>query len=272
MTPAPSDLSEWHTAHWLAASRDLMNRGPAVLLHALKDFANTGDTPDSVFNFLKNHPGLMGFPYCYPTVVELTLHFVEHMKKSPATGFPNCDPTVAELALPFVEGMKEPPATTPEVAKAYQDGFAESPFFRFRDRLRQVWSGGDTKGLVLAELLSLIDPLETNGLEDPETLIRQRWRILPDWRKGSLQYRPRNAFERACFVLLENSRHAKVCARAECSSPFFIAGRTTQRYCGTDCADAMQDEWRREWWREKGNEWRKRRKSAVKAKTKRGKG
>jgi hypothetical protein len=242
MTPAPSDLSEWHTAHWLAASRDLMNRGPAVLLHALKDFANTGDTPDSVFNFLKNHPGLMGFPYC--------------------------DPTVAELALAFVEGTKKRPATTPDEFKLYQDAFAESPFFRFRDRLRQVWSGGDTKGLVLAELLSLFDLPETNELEEPETMIRERWRIVPDWRKGSLQYRPRNAFERACFVLLENSGRAKVCARAECTSPFFIAGRTTQRYCGTDCADAMQDQWRREWWREKGNAWRKDKKAGIKSKSK----
>jgi hypothetical protein len=242
-TPAPSDMSKWRTADWLQASRNLMNETPSILLEALRDFANTGDSPDAVFRFLQQHPGLMGFPYC--------------------------DPTVAEQALGFVEAKKKW-NFTPEQSQEFQDAFAQSPFFRFRDRLRQVWSGGDTNGVVLTELLSLFDQPETNELEDPECLIRKRWRILPDWRRGTLQYRARHAFERACYLLLENSRRVKVCARAECPTPFFIAGRATQRYCSTDCADAMQDEWRNKWWREKGNDWRKQRKAAARAKSRKG--
>jgi len=240
-TPAPRDLSKWETAHWLQASRDLMNQAPKVLLNALTDFANTRDTPDALLTFLRKHPGLMGFPYC--------------------------DPTVAEMALSFANGMKKWSASERD-SKLFQDALIQTPFFHFRDRLRQVWSGGDTQGLVLAELLSLFDQPETNSEEDPEGLIHLRWRFLPDWRKGSLQYRPRSAFERACILLLENSSRAKVCARAECSSPFFIAGRVTQRYCGSDCADAMQDQWKTKWWREKGNVWRKQRKAKGRAKAK----
>jgi hypothetical protein len=232
-TPAPHHLAKWETKHWLQASRQLMNQKPAVLLEALRDFANTGDTPDEVLTFLRRHPGLMGFPYCDPTVGEQTLH--------------------------FVQGIKEW-ARSPEESKTYQDMFVQQSFFRFRDRLRKVWSGGDTNGVILAELLSLFDQPETNELEDPERLIRLRCRILPDWRRGSLQYRPRHAFERACYLLLENSTRVKFCARAECSSPYFIAARVSQRYCGTDCAEAMQEEWKKKWWREKGNHWRRRKK------------
>lgn len=241
-TPAPRDLASWHTSHWLQASRDLMNQKPAVLLKALKDFANTGDSPDAVFKFLQMHPGLMGFPYA--------------------------DPTVAEQALRWVHAMKMW-REQPEAYQQMQDAFRESPFNRFRDRLRQVWSGGDTNGLVLAELLSLFDQPETNKFEDPDDLIRQRWRVVADWRRGSLQYRPRHAFERACYLLLENSSRAKFCARAECPSPYFIAARVTQRYCGTDCAEAMQEEWKKKWWKERGNDWRKQRKVAAKASAKR---
>jgi hypothetical protein len=55
------------------------------------------------------------------------------------------------------------------------------------------------------------------------------------------------------------------CGNPSCVALFFIAQRKSQRYCTEKCAGIFQQEHKRKWWREHGNEWRK-----QKEKSKRG--
>ncbi len=51
------------------------------------------------------------------------------------------------------------------------------------------------------------------------------------------------------------------CLNPACPAPYFIGRRRSQRYCSDACALPAQREFKRIWWREHGNNWRRRRKS-----------
>jgi hypothetical protein len=57
-----------------------------------------------------------------------------------------------------------------------------------------------------------------------------------------------------------------ICRNGGCITPYFIAQRKTQRYCSEKCAGTFQQEHKRRWWREHGNEWRKRKEKAKRGK------
>jgi hypothetical protein len=88
-----------------------------------------------------------------------------------------------------------------------------------------------------------------------------------DWDEGTFRYRGMCSFQRALYLLFQDSWRARVCER--CSAKF-IAGRVAQRYCTTDCSDAIQRDLKRRWWAEHGEKWRQKRK-VVKSKKKGGK-
>lgn len=72
-----------------------------------------------------------------------------------------------------------------------------------------------------------------------------------------------------CFLIMfEKLGSLRRCQNPDCKAPRFIAGRTDQIFCTTDCAELIA---KRRWWAEHGNAWRKQRKMRKKTKTKRGK-
>jgi hypothetical protein len=72
-----------------------------------------------------------------------------------------------------------------------------------------------------------------------------------------------------CFLLMfQKLGSLRRCQNPDCAAPRFIAGRTDQIFCTTDCAALIA---KRRWWAEHGNSWRKKNKKTKKKKAKRGK-
>jgi len=82
----------------------------------------------------------------------------------------------------------------------------------------------------------------------------------PNWRRGRFEYKPFTDFQQGLYLLVSNSRLAKVCANPDCPAPYFIAKKATQQYCSDGCAQQFQREWKRNWWAERGKAWRTNRK------------
>jgi hypothetical protein len=138
-----------------------------------------------------------------------------------------------------------------------------------RGSIRKLWRGGEVANQIAREFL-LAKEVFHCGVEDEEPVEGSPDAVKVDWDGGKLilQYGALNDFQASIYELLRVSRFARVCARPGCLAPYFIAKDLRTRHCSTDCADAMQDEWRKEWWRTKGKEWLKQRKAKGRAKAK----
>jgi hypothetical protein len=131
--------------------------------------------------------------------------------------------------------------------------------------LRQVWLGDPAPLLQLLGIKAEPQmPGDTSQLLDIHLIPAQ---FFVDWDEGIFRYRGMCSFQRALYLLFRESWRARVCER--CSAAF-IARRVAQRYCTTDCSDAIQRELKRRWWAEHGETWRQERK-VVKSKKKGGK-
>jgi hypothetical protein len=136
-----------------------------------------------------------------------------------------------------------------------------------RKSLGNIWKGDS---LTLSELLVPNEPpeelkeKETYVDRDDETGRQTGWvwgpQVSVDWRRGEFIYEPRTEFQRALYYLFRHSALAKVCGNPDCPAPYFIARKTTQRYCSEKCAQVFQREWKRKWWAERGDTWRRSRK------------
>jgi len=73
-----------------------------------------------------------------------------------------------------------------------------------------------------------------------------------DWIAGRLTPRYGIEFQEAIYLLLMNSSRIKVCQNSECPSPYFIATRTTQKYCSPDCLRPIQKQSKLRWWNRVG--------------------
>lgn len=81
-----------------------------------------------------------------------------------------------------------------------------------------------------------------------------------DWKHQSFVYRPQTLLQKALYFLMQNSHKAKVCANPDCPAPYFIGSRSNLRYCSPDCLQVVQQQAKRDWWRESGQKWRESRK------------
>ena len=120
-----------------------------------------------------------------------------------------------------------------------------------REVLREIWRGNSEK-------------LPAVLLPSPEDVVfasEPQWgwppQIKMDWHRGEFVYTPDNEFQRAVYELFRRSPFAKVCANPDCPAPYFIAGKTAQRYCSEACAEPSQRAYKLRWWREHGTEWRR---------------
>jgi hypothetical protein len=129
-----------------------------------------------------------------------------------------------------------------------------------------IWKGYDGDSL-LALLGMKVDAWKPDR-DGP--LVMQIHRIpaqfFADWEEGVFRYRGMCDFQRALYLLFRESWRARFCEKCQAK---FIAARAAQKFCTTDCSEAMQREFRRRWWAEHGNAWRRKQKvvKSTKGKT-----
>ena len=198
---------------------------PKKLLSALQDFANTGNTPTQIADFLNRWP-----------------EFLDKEKIE------------RDAPLYLRDIMVRPFVPTDINSKPLPIEGADSPRYRMfkmlRDMLRAAWKGNDT---MLAYLLSKsFNPEEGNY-------------IVPDWRRSGFRYEPHTIFQAAVYELLKHSRQARVCANPDCPATYFLAVDHRQKFCSEDCTRPSQREWRRKWWEQHGKQWRKQRTKRTKS-------
>lgn len=84
--------------------------------------------------------------------------------------------------------------------------------------------------------------------------------------RGHFTYRMHNVF---FFLYLElatlRSDRLKKCARPDCPNPYFVAEHVRQTFCSDPCKAWAQKQWKLQWWREKGEIWRKERRQKKEA-------
>jgi hypothetical protein len=115
--------------------------------------------------------------------------------------------------------------------------YKEPEILRLRNVLRDAWRGGLNANQSVEELLGLHSEFRS---------------VSPDWRRASFVFHPHNEMQAACYALLLNSNRARFCANPDCPAPYFIAKRTTQRYCSPDCLKPFQKQWKLDWWNREG--------------------
>jgi hypothetical protein len=140
------------------------------------------------------------------------------------------------------------------------------------DELRKVWRPDTTlteKRTILqrwlGEMPKILAPQQGfAGLAEAEkpllVTLRRDEPIIPASLRASLVW----------GVSSECSRFA-YCANKDCPHPYFLRERRTQRYCSEDCAEPAQKKFKRDWWAEHGDKWRrKHKKRKAKKSRKRG--
>jgi hypothetical protein len=62
-------------------------------------------------------------------------------------------------------------------------------------------------------------------------------------------------------LIAEEHAMLRYCQNDKCDAPYFVAQRKDQKFCGTDCSQAVAA---RRWWSSFGNDWREKRKKKAK--------
>ncbi|HWY68824.1 MAG TPA: hypothetical protein VNX88_09175 [Terriglobales bacterium] len=85
-----------------------------------------------------------------------------------------------------------------------------------------------------------------------------------DFSGGELTFVAHDLFEASILKLFTFAQRGilKRCARVDCNVlPYFISDHPRARYCSEQCAQKAQAIWKKQWWHEKGQSWRKEQKS-----------
>jgi hypothetical protein len=138
-----------------------------------------------------------------------------------------------------------------------------------REKLRGIWEGDDDNAL--REFLLPPDPPPLEISEGVQVGFVWSSPIVFDLPRSQLVYQPRTYFQRAIYTLFLRSALARVCANPDCQAQYFVAKKATQRYCSDVCAQVFQKAWKKKWWAEHGDQWRRgRKKTKRKSNRKRG--
>lgn len=78
-------------------------------------------------------------------------------------------------------------------------------------------------------------------------------------RPGKLEYKTQSLFRLLSmeFASIPFERLRK-CRCPNCQTPYFVASHLGQQYCGEECARWAQREWKKQWWNDRGADWRQR--------------
>jgi hypothetical protein len=135
-----------------------------------------------------------------------------------------------------------------ELRKRYGKNPDERLLF-FRDLAQRLWNGGQGGIRSLEEFLFAPVTGARYVQASPDGV-----RI--DWRHQAFTYQPRTNLQAAFYHLMQHSHLAKVCGNAECARPYFIGVRPNERYCSDACFEQSQERAKKNWWKERGKEWR----------------
>lgn len=193
---------------------------PSNLLDALKDLANLQDDAPSFERFARRWPAFSRVLDFDPAPAD---NYGGYSYGEPVTRMPSKVPTRFCL------------------------------IWQNREALREIWRGNSEK-LTVVLFGSVYDVIAD---PDPEWPWPPQLKV--DWQRGEFVYIPRSEFDQAVYELFRSSALAKRCANPDCPAPYFIAGRTTQQYCSEKCSGVLQKAHKLRWWKEHGDEWRRKR-------------
>ena len=122
--------------------------------------------------------------------------------------------------------------------------------------VRELWEGKyeGYEDQAIAQGLSLGVPRQEEGFVDTSQLL-----FNVNWREGVIWAYPRDLGDYVWLSLLQHSQRLAVCANKDngCPSPYFIRKKKGQKFCSDGCAAPSQREFKRKWFQEHGEEWRK---------------
>ena len=153
------------------------------------------------------------------------------------------------------------PSPLYDAAEQSLDTLEGRTFVRFREGVKGLWNGTHREPYLAVSMLDI----HGGGLS---YVIDNTYKIAEvhfgwDWTLGEFVYASNMKFHQALFLLLGRRRLAKVCPHCQ---QCFLAKRGTQLYCSTDCSEIAERNWKRDWWRKYGEDWRRKR-VAVQGKT-----
>jgi hypothetical protein len=143
------------------------------------------------------------------------------------------------------------------------NGLSKFSILAYPHWLHQIWVGGETEphlNIMLGLAEAPVQGTPENAWVSDLTSIPANFYI--DWDEGVFRYRGSCDFQKALYLLFQESWRARICDK--CAAKF-IASRPAQKYCDTDCSARMQTQLKQKWWAEHGEAWRtKRRESQSK--------
>jgi hypothetical protein len=129
-------------------------------------------------------------------------------------------------------------------------------FLQVQQQVQEIWEGKhkDSESQIIAHGLSLLVPRQEEGYADTSQLL-----FHVSWESGCIWARPRDLGDYVWLSLLQYSRQLAVCGNREngCPAPYFIRKKPNQKFCSDACALPAQREFKRRWFREHGEEWRR---------------
>jgi hypothetical protein len=147
-----------------------------------------------------------------------------------------------------------------KVAQGSNPSVADYPYC-----IGQLWIGGYAPLLLMLGIDTVAYDVQALPPEEMWTasLKRISAEFDADWDEGVFRYQGSCDFQRALYLLFRESWRARICDK--CGSKF-IATRSAQKYCTTDCSEGMQRELKKKWWAEHGEKWRRQGKRPTKTK------
>jgi hypothetical protein len=153
-------------------------------------------------------------------------------------------------------------------------------FFNWYKRLlRMVWEGRDPDGIRLSVLMGIREPssyigaptgdyaqeaVEHNDMRGELVINRSKGaplsvplrpaQLVPRWRTGEVQYVLMVDFQRAVYLLMQQSWRAKICL---IDSRYFVAAKPHNLYCSPMCAATAKRKRDLQWWRREGSQQQK---------------
>jgi hypothetical protein len=135
----------------------------------------------------------------------------------------------------------------------------EETFAETQTVVREIWEGKHSgyEQMLVAHGLSLHSihrsRQEEGYFDENEELFHVHWEY------GVIWADPRDLGDYVWLSLLQYSRKLALCANKDndCPTPYFLRGKKSQKFCSEACAGPSQREFKRKWFREHGDEWRK---------------
>jgi hypothetical protein len=154
---------------------------------------------------------------------------------------------------PPPEELREPP---PEAKLGEMPSLGQASrtlVVMLADDLQRIWRGSPEGQRLLTMFLLYPNPYDahlafigfSSSRAEPEMVLDS---IQADWRRGGFAYTPRTHLQAALHLLLKRSSLAKICGNPDCPAPYFVAGRSIQRYCSEKCAKPFRLQSQKKWW------------------------